>query len=392
MTNHIAFYQFCSAVRRKGALPLCLALCLLGVGLSGSAQQPTIITIDAPGAGTAAGQGTQANAVNPAGAVTGWYLDANYVWYGFLRTPNGRIITFSPPGAGTTGLYQGSGGWGITPAGEITGGYVDVHCLEHGFIREPDGEFISFEAPNSGNISSPCQNGLWNGLQGTTPGDINAAGTISGNTLDVNNVFHGFLRTPDGRFTTFEAPGSGSGPFQGTQVAFNQGLNSQGTISGFYTDETNTYHGYMRTAQGKIATFDGPGEGVQATFAQSTDSQGATVGIYQDAANLYHGFLRTNEGKITTIDVPCAATSAYQGTQPEAMNDEGVITGNYIDANGANHGFVLTPDGRITKFDALGAGAGLGQGTVPLYIGVTGAITGYFIDADGASHGFLRTP
>ena len=52
MTNHIAFYQFCSAVRRKGALALCLALCLLGLALSASAQKPRFITFDAPGAGT----------------------------------------------------------------------------------------------------------------------------------------------------------------------------------------------------------------------------------------------------------------------------------------------------------------------------------------------------
>jgi len=39
----------------------------------------------------------------------------------------------------------------------------------------------------------------------------------------------------------------------------------------------------LRTAEGKIATFDGPGEGVQFTIAASSNSQGATVGIYLDA-------------------------------------------------------------------------------------------------------------
>ena len=50
-TNHIAFVRVCSAVRRKGALALCLALCMLGLALSASAQKkPSIITFDAPGA------------------------------------------------------------------------------------------------------------------------------------------------------------------------------------------------------------------------------------------------------------------------------------------------------------------------------------------------------
>lgn len=301
-----------------------------------------IITFDAPGAGTGAGQGTQPNAVNSAGVVAGWYLNDNNVWYGFLRTPDGKIITFSAPGAGST--------------------------------------------------PSPCANGLWGGLQGTTPGDMNAAGEIAGIINDTNSVWHGFVRTPDGEFTTFEAPGAGTGSFQGTWVNFQEGLNGQGTATGWYVDENYTDHGYMRTADGKFATFDGPGEGVQATLGLSTTWQGATAGVYLDASNLYHGFLRWPNGKITTIDVPGAGTGAYEGTEPEAMNDEGIIAGNYIDTNGANHGFVLTPDGRITKFDAPGAGTGSGQGTVPYYVGDTGAVTGFFIDSNGVSHGFLAEP
>jgi len=262
--------------------------------------------------------------------------------------------------------------------------------LEHGFLREPDGEFIEFEAPGAGTTPSlPCQP---YGVQGTIPGNINPVGEIAGIILDANNVYHGFVRTHHGKFATFDPPGAGTGPFQGTWVSFAAGLTAQGTTTGWYIDEAYSYHGYVRTADGKITTFDGPGEGVQFTIAASSNSQGATVGIYLDAANLFHGFLRTKEGKITTIDVPFAGTGAYQGTQLEANNDEGVIAGNYIDANGANHGFVLTPDGRITTFDPPGAGAGPGQGTVPYYIGVTGAITGFFIDANGVSHGFLRTP
>jgi len=88
MTNHMAFYQFCSAVRRRGLLALCLALCTLG-GLGGSARdpRPTYITFDAPGAGTDPGQGTTPNGIDAQGAVVGWYVDAGNVNHGFLRTP-----------------------------------------------------------------------------------------------------------------------------------------------------------------------------------------------------------------------------------------------------------------------------------------------------------------
>ena len=49
---------------------------------------------------------------------------------------------------------------------------------------------------------------------------MNAAGEIAGIIIDATNIWHGFVRTPDGEFTTFEAPGAGTGPFQGTWVNF----------------------------------------------------------------------------------------------------------------------------------------------------------------------------
>src|SRR5215831_6897646 len=56
--------------------------------------EPTIITFDAPGAGSGAGQGTTAFSINPAGAIAGRYIDAGDAFHGFLRTPEGAITTF----------------------------------------------------------------------------------------------------------------------------------------------------------------------------------------------------------------------------------------------------------------------------------------------------------
>ena len=51
------------------------------------APKGEITTIDVPGAGAGAGQGTFAVSINPAGAITGYYVDANNVGHGFLRIP-----------------------------------------------------------------------------------------------------------------------------------------------------------------------------------------------------------------------------------------------------------------------------------------------------------------
>jgi hypothetical protein len=47
----------------------------------------TFTSFDAPGAGTASGQGTLPATPNLFGVITGQYIDANNVHYGFLRNP-----------------------------------------------------------------------------------------------------------------------------------------------------------------------------------------------------------------------------------------------------------------------------------------------------------------
>ena len=147
MTNRLAFYQFCLAVRRKEALALCLALCTLGLGLCASAKEPrpSFIIFDAPGAGTDAYQGTAPLAVDATGVIVGGYLDENYAWHGFLRAKGGRITTFDPSGAGT-GPFQGTQAWSLNPVGEITGLYVDANGMLHGFLRAPNGRFTKLPA------------------------------------------------------------------------------------------------------------------------------------------------------------------------------------------------------------------------------------------------------
>lgn len=75
MTSLITFAQFSAAVRRKGVLALCLALCTLGLGTSGNAQDHRIITFDAPNSGTLPYLGTQATGINSFGTVTGSVTD-----------------------------------------------------------------------------------------------------------------------------------------------------------------------------------------------------------------------------------------------------------------------------------------------------------------------------
>jgi hypothetical protein len=353
----------------------------------------TIITFDPPGPpGAGAFQGTQAPGLNSEGAITGFYSDSINVYHGFLRNPDGTMITFDAPDAGTQsvpgfvgtpmGVLGGQGTYAtaINKAGAITGFYVDIANTLHGFLRAPDGTITEFDVLGAG---------VGLGL-GTEAGNINTNGTIAGDYFDVNNVAHGYLRTPRGKFITFDVPGAGTNPGQGTIAGWASCITGLGAVTGWFIDANNVVHGWVRDPHGIITTIDAPGAGTaayQGTYSWSMNPAGSVTGVFVDSWDVEHGFLRTRDGSFTEFDVPRWGGSP--ATVPEGISPMGVIIGNYSDANGMNHGFLRARDGAISKFNVPAAGKGMGQGTVPLTNNTAGNITGSYFDANNVIHGFL---
>ena len=376
-----------------------LLVCLFGLSLSASAAQAKFVTFDAPGAVN----GTYVTSINDRGEAAGFYVDADNVVHALLRSPQGVITTFDAPGASTNGYgtfgldlnvegvtvgdytnstfnygglirkpdgtietyrypkacttgdpdgCEGSGFGAINDVGVIAGGWTDKNFVAHALLRTPDGTVISYDAPGAGKTPgnpaniSPLGDYLYQGtnIAGLSPG-LNVWGAITSGYLDENNVYHGYLRSPVGVFTDFDAPGAGKGAAQGTIPI---GLNDLGLITGFYLDSNNVFHAFLGSP-GRIKDFDAPG-------ADTTD--------------------------------------AFYGTQPASLNDFGAITGSYLDATGVWHGFLRSPNGTFTKFDAPGADltAGDFNGTFPSQINLFGVIAGSYYDANSIAHGFLQIP
>jgi hypothetical protein len=63
--------------------------------------------------------------------ITGNYF-ANNQYHGFLRAPGGAFTTFDPPGSTNTTTPTA-----INPAGATTGNYPDANFVYHGFLRGP---------------------------------------------------------------------------------------------------------------------------------------------------------------------------------------------------------------------------------------------------------------
>ncbi len=258
--------------------------------------------------------------------------------------------------------------------------------MSHGFLRSPEGKFSTLDAPGASSAVGS--------FDGTFPSSINYGGTITGNFIDSKDLNHGFIRSPSGEFITFDAPGAKSVAAAGYGT-IPESINDAGAITGHYIDGRDATRGFVRSPRGTFATFDAPGASSTAAFGygtlpESINDAGAITGHYADANGLYHGFLRSPGGKFTIFDAPGAAI----GTLPKSINARGAIAGHYVDTQGLNHGFVRSPSGNFTTFDAPGAGAGAdsGFGTFADSINDAGAVTGHYIDAQGLNHGFLRIP
>ena len=147
-----------------------------------SAGAQKIITFDAPGAGTGAGQGTLTQGINALGITYGYYIDGGGVAHGFLRFPGGEFITFDAPGAGTA-AGQGTFAFSLNPEVTLAGYYIDGSGVLHGYVRAFRGAITTFNAPGAGTSSG----------QGTLALNINPEGTVAGYDFDANNVAHSLL-------------------------------------------------------------------------------------------------------------------------------------------------------------------------------------------------------
>lgn len=349
--------------------------------------KPSLTEFNVPGAATSAspycglGCGTIPLANNDEGSVVGYYTDGNVVPHGFIRTRDGHVTSFDAPGAGLgANLDEGTVPVSINDFGAVAGQYQDSSLVYHGFIRYPWGAFVTFEV--NGAAQTP--------FGGTQALSINNWGDAAGFYVDAaNNATHGFVRSWQGEFQSFDPAGSVY-----TTVCNETCLNDAGTAVGYFFDSGNVFHGFVRTRDGTVTQIDGPNAGTAAftgTLAASINDAGVIAGYTVDNNGVAYGFIRYPDGTLSpAITVPGAFTGANGGTTLYAINAAGTTTGVWQDSNLAFHGFTRSRDGHITHFDAPGASdAVVFNGTRPTTINAFGEVTGSWIDANGLNHGFV---
>jgi hypothetical protein len=354
-------------VRLRARFVLAIADICAGFWQHGAMAGGAIVKFGVSGA-----RWTYPGAINSAGTIAGTYqVDGHKYTYGaFVRGSDGSVVAFQPGGTRDDGMMNVF----INDTGEVAGSY-EHHSKTYGefgvgWIRDTGGAITKFRVRGHGGS--------------TYVASVNGTGYIAGSWGDSDSSpEHGYLRAPDGKFQSFDAPNEA----YGTGVT---GLNDENVITGSYADTNYTSHGYVRAADGTFAEFDAPDAGSgeeEGTYPAAIDSAGKIAGSYVDTAKVDHGFIRTAAGAIAEFDAPGACGNC--GTRVLAINNRGAVAGVYADANNMTHGFVRAGDGTFTEIDVP---AKYPRGTWAAAINDHGQVTGSFSfgrSRDGQSEGFV---
>lgn len=273
------------------------------------APNGAVTTLDAPGAGEGLGppvmahpelrwgQGTVASSVNDRGTIAGYFIDAKNVRHGFLRDRLGNFLAFDVPGSGGTVPES------INNSGEVTGTYDDppivvdnsrVHSYRsgavHGFLRDANGTITVCELPRTGNTP-------WEGAHPQTVTNEGAVVGWYGRNRDV------FIRDAQGAYATFSVPDLPIHPI---------GSVGQEEITACYLEAKGATQGLTGNENGASTPFNtanlAPGR-FQGSICAAVTTGGAVVGYYPENDNKFHGFIRQSRGALATFDAPCEGNS-----------------------------------------------------------------------------------
>jgi len=266
---------------------------------------------------------------------------------GFLRTPDGTVVSIDEPHT-----QCGTSVVGITQEGEIVGYGGDSNCLLYGFVRAPDGTFSTFTVP---------------GAILTQVSATNSKGVIVGEYSVDGQSSAAYVRALDGTFQSFTV--------RGATETWPMGINKKGMVAGEFVDKNNVFHGFIRDARGKITKFDAPDAG--ATIPSAINDAGIICGSFlKEGVN--YSFRRHLDGTFETISLP-GNTAAF------AINNDGTATG-YSTNNGLPLGFIWKSDGTVKTFEPKNS-----WGVRPYAIDRKGNISGAIENKDQTYPAFLRT-
>jgi hypothetical protein len=281
------------------------------------------------------GMWTEPVSINATGDITGFFEMADGVPQGFVRYTDGQVVTFDLPGSNST--PQKALPVSINNYGEIAGNDPFSATSSKGFRRSTSGVFTTLSFP-TGSEYLTVVTGL--NASGTTIGYLQTGGSY------VHSFYaqpDGFWQQFDVPAEAVE------GYHLKVEHTTAESINADGVIAGLYSLHYQctapcggiaTYvkaGGFVRSPQGDFILFKAPGPIVtspQMVLPEEEpgtipgglpiNQEGTVTGSYIDANFTQHGFLRNRFGVTTSFDVPDGTQTA-----PTSLNDFGVIVGSF---------------------------------------------------------------
>jgi len=210
-------------------------------------------TYDFPGS-----QRTQFYALSNNGTAAGHYKDMDGLYHGVILE-NGELRQYDFPGAAETYIY------GISDeTGALSGNIVDEAGVSHAFSGE-----LTITFPGAVN----------------TYGDfVNAAGAVVGSYVDTDGMPHGFIRHPDGSFTTIDLP-----TMPNLQFLFVNTITDLGLI-GFRAKAANDIlRSYILLPDGNLYEVRRPDSAI--TVVRNVNQDGSIIGYYDTTDGRRYGFI-----------------------------------------------------------------------------------------------------
>ena len=320
---------------------------------------------------------TFADFVNSLGGMVGSYVDADGLYYPYVRTPTGRFVSLDLPRTASleyffvhgindaetvvcrtkavdsvpltyVGTFQGglkpfklpgsvsTEGYNINQDGSIVGHYESADGRTHGFIARPTAD--TAEPGDDQPVIAPTDlNYTFETID--VPGAETLVLTASsdfedyaGNTQSADGEKQVAFTLIDGVFTTYDFPGAKNTYFYA--------LGNNGNAAGHYEDSEGLHHGIV-LENGELRQYDFPGS-VETEIYGISDATGKLTGNFTDASGVRRGFT----GEII-VEVP-EATATYA----DFINAGGTMVGSYVDANGIYRPYYRRPDGRFITIDS----------------------------------------
>ncbi len=360
-------------------------------------------TYDFPGS-----QNTYFYAFGNNGLAAGHYEDSDGLHHGVILE-DGKLRQYDFPGAIETEIYGYSDSRAV-----LTGNFIDASGVRRGFSGD-----IIIEVPDA---------------TATYADFVNASGAVTGSYIDVDGLYHPYVRTSNGTFVfhTYLEPSN-------LEYFFVHGITDTRIIIARAKAMGDRPRSYVGTSQHGLSELEFPGS--VSTEGYNINQDGSAVGYYDAADGRRHGFIARPTAETAakfediaylpapefnyvyeSIDVPgvdfleLAASSDFedyagntksadgektvgftlidgvftthdfpgsQGTYFYALGNNGTAAGHYEDSNGLYHGVILE-NGELRQYDFPGAVETFIYG----FSDSTGALTGNFIGADGVRRGF----